>query len=191
MAARKTTKKASAKRKRPSSTGKVKNVRADQSNWRKKLQTSRLKFDDDQKAVYLEEFAKHGRKADAAKVAGVSFQTVGNHRENDPEFAEAEAAALEVYRSRLIDHHQTLLFEGELHQRFDKDGNLVESKRVYPIQLISMELKKHDQGYREKQTVDLHHAGGVMVAPAEMTPEEWVKSQMEKNKTRTKLGEEK
>ena len=82
----------------PSSTGKVSNVRADQTNWRRKMQQSRLKFDDDQKERYIECLRATGLKGRAAEFAGVCRQAVQNHRENDPEFVEAADDALEAYR---------------------------------------------------------------------------------------------
>ena len=44
----------------------------------------------------------------------------------------------------------------------------------YPIRLIELELKKHDEGYRDKREVKMEHSGGVLIAPSE-TPsiEDW------------------
>lgn len=161
----------------PSSTGKVTNVPVDQSNWRKKLQTSRIKFDDEQKDIYLKHLAETGLKGASANKVGVSLLTVKNHRENDPDFMDAYEQALEDYRDRVVDHHTNLIFEGELKKRYNKDGDLVEETRTYPIRLIELELKKVDPSYREKQQIEVAHAGGVLVAPAEMTPNDWIEHQ--------------
>lgn len=175
-------------------TGKVQNVNADQTNWRLQLQASRIKFDDDQKKVYLDQLAKHGLKGRAAKEAGVSMQSVRNHAENDPDFAEARDLAVEAYRDKFVDHATTLAFEGEVHRQYDKDGNLLSEKRVFPVRLIELELKRVEPAYRDKQTIDLTtQGGGVLVAPAEMTPQEWIEQQRQANEEKTARpgGEEK
>ena len=178
-------------RKGTSSTGKVRNVRADQKNWRRKLQTSKLKFDDDQKNVYLAEIGEHGMKGRAARKAGVATATVGRHRENDPEFAEREAEALDDYRDRIVSHHRNLLLEGEITRKYSKDGELIEEKHTYPIRLIELELKRVDPSYREKQQIDLNaQGGGVLVAPADKTPEQWIAEQQAANEGKTKPGED-
>ena len=169
----------------PSSTGKVKDVKADQTNWRKQLQKSRIKFDDDQKDVYLKALAGHGLKGRAAKEAGVCPQTVGDHLANDPDFAAQYAAAVDEYRAKFVDHATSLAYDGIEVKKYNKDGDLIEERRDYPVRLIELELKRIEPGYRDKQTIDLNATGGgVLVAPADMTPEEWIKRQDEKNKTK-------
>ena len=161
--------------------GRAQLIRADQSSWRRQLQTARLKFDDDAKEVYLAHLSKHGLKKYAAMAAGITIVTVNNHKENDPEFGEAVIEAMEIYHDGFMDHAMTLAREGVEVKRFNKNGDIVEERRDYPIRLIELELKRIEPGYREKQTIDLNHAGGVMIAPAELTPEEWIKQQEEKN----------
>lgn len=170
----------------PSTTGKSKPV-ADQSTWRTKLKQSRLKFDDEQKQVYLKALAAHGMKGRSAETAGVCPQTVGLHRENDPDFSAATDAALDAYRDKFVDHATTLAYDGITVRKFNKDGDLIEERQDYPIRLIELELKRVEPDYRDKQTIDLNTAGGgVLVAPAEMTPEDWIKKQQEENAGREK-----
>ena len=134
---------------RPSSTGDGRGL-ADQSTWRKKLQASRLKFDDPAKQVYLEQLAQHGRKGDAARAAGVSISTVHGHRDNDPEFAEAEAEAFNEYRDKFVAHAASLAYDGIEVRKYNKDGELIEERRDYPIRLIELHLKYLEPGYRER-----------------------------------------
>lgn len=172
---------------RPSSTGKVRNVKADQSSWRKKLQTSRLKFDDDQKNTYLTELAKHSLKGRAAQAAGVSSSTIDNHRKNDPEFQEAEIQALAEYRDSIVEHLTTLAVEGIEVRRYNKDGDLIEERRDYPIRLIELEAKRVEPEYRDRSSVDLNtQGGGVLVAPAGQSVEDWVAEQKKLNAQRQK-----
>lgn len=175
---------------RASTTGKgvASKVKADQSNWRTRLQQARIKFDDDQKEIFLDHYAENGRKCDAATAAGVSLRTVNNHIENDPDFEEGFDAARAAFTDKVVNHHHKLVFEGEIHKKFNKDGELIEERHVYPIRLVELELKRREPAYRDKQEIDLNHGGGVMIAPADMTPEDWVREQEKLNETRERPG---
>lgn len=83
----------------------------------------------------------------------------------------------------MVSHHQNLLFNGEITQRFDRNsGKLVEETVKYPIQLILAELKKVDPEYRDKQSIDLNHNnGGVLVVPFEQDMESWLEEIDEEN----------
>jgi hypothetical protein len=105
---------------------------------------------------------------ESAKQAGVTTVTVRRHLEIDQEFAEGMLEASETYHDRLIKHHQNLVFNGTEKTTFDRNGNVVSQETVYPIRLIELELKKHDDGYRDKREVDINVTGGVLVAPKEM-----------------------
>lgn len=137
--------------------------------WRTVIRMSRDKFDDKAKEIFLLEYAKWGRMGESAAAAGVTPGTVRRHMEEDEEFAEAFYLQEQEYQDKLISHHQNLVFNGVEKNRYDKDGNLIETSYDYPIRLIELELKKHDKGYRDKQEVAINHTGGVLVAPAEMT----------------------
>ena len=159
-------------------------VEANQNNWRVKLQQARLKFDDPAKRVFLKEYAEHGLKGKAAKAAGVCTATIKVHSLNDPEFAEAMQEAAVEYRDKIVGHATKLALEGTEIKRFNRSGDLLEQRKEYPIRLIELELKRVEPGYRDKQTIDVQHGGGIMVAPAAMTPEEWVAQQEKQNKIR-------
>lgn len=142
--------------------------------WKMKIRMSRKKFDDQAKGVFLEEFRKWGRMGESAAAAGVSPQTVRKAMEEDDDFAEAMQLAEMDYRDKLIGHQQNLVFNGQLKKTYDRNGNLVSEERIYPIRLIELELKKHDEGYRDKQEVKHNHSGGVLIAPAELPSiEDW------------------
>lgn len=82
----------------PSTTGKGRSAQVDQTNWRTRMQTSKVKFDDQQKEIYLEVLAETGHKGRAAEAAGVCNTTVLNHKDADEEFSEACDEALDKYR---------------------------------------------------------------------------------------------
>jgi hypothetical protein len=142
--------------------------------WREKISMQREKFDDEAKEIFLSEYAKHARMTDAALAAGVTGPTVRNHMKKDTDFAEACLAAQAQYKDRLIAHHQKLVFEGTDKISYDRNGNKISEETVYPLRLIELELKKHDEGYRDKREVDMKVSGGVMIAPADVkTIEDW------------------
>lgn len=204
------------------------NPNVDIENWRQKLRRRSVKFDDDQKVVFLRAFATHGMKMRACDEADVSLQTVNNHIENDPEFGNMVDEALQSYRDTLAEEVTRRGRDGYLEGVYNKDGRVFEhwhdedgnpiyrhretGKAVYfpdyrdmsaeerkallePLYgpawtrkfsdgLLTLEIRRVDSTYREKQTVDLNHGGGVMVAPAEQSVEDWVKEQQEKNAAR-------
>lgn len=161
------------------------NPTADQSTWRTKLRTSMLAFDDPAKEIFLDEFAKHGRRKHAADAAGVSLHTVREHIKNDPEFSKAYDNAVDAYRDQFVEHAiGDLATNGVAVMAATKDGDVYEARRDYPIRLIELELKRIDPAYREKQELDITSGGGVLVVPAAMTPAEWVADQVRKNAER-------
>ena len=159
---------------------------ADQTGWRRKLQTSQLKFDDVAKEVFLAVFATHGRKKDAATAAGVGFLTVNNHIKNDPVFAQAYDEALAEYRDKFVKKAiGELAFEGTPIMKVNQvTGGTFEERREHPVRLLELELKRIDPSFRDKQEVNLTGGGGVLVVPAGMTPAEWVADQAKKNEAR-------
>lgn len=157
--------------------------------WRTFIRMSRVKFDDEAKARFLDEYRKWGRMGESAAAAGVSKQTVRKALEDDEDFAEAVMACEEEYKDKLVAHHQDLVFNGQEKINYDRNGNIVSRETIYPIRLIEMELKKHDKGYREKIEQEITHKGGVLVAPAEMkTIDDW-ESRFSNAKNVTPAGE--
>ncbi len=161
------------------------NPEVDQSTWRIKLRASMITFDDKAKEIYLDEFASHGRKKHAADAAGVSLHLVRSHLKNDPEFAKAHDEACESYRDQFVEHAVgNLATKGSPVMAATKDGTIYEVRRDYPIPIVILELRRVDPTYRDKQEIDITSGGSVLVAPAHMTPTEWVADQNRKNAER-------
>ncbi len=161
------------------------NPEVDQSTWRKKLRASMITFDDKAKEIYLDEFASHGRKKHAADAAGVSLHLVRSHLKNDPEFAKAHDEACDSYRDQFVQHAVgELATKGTPVMGSNKEGKIYEVRRDYPVPIILLELRRIDPTYREKQELDITSGGSVLVAPAHMTPTEWVADQDRKNAER-------
>lgn len=189
--------------------------RVDQTNWRQKLAERRIKFDDDQKHIFLREYAATGLKCRSAEKATVSLLTINNHIDNDPDFAEAVDEALQTYRDSVVQEVNRRGKVGVLKPVYNKDGRVyepvydertgqmqrrsvtVEVKdpktgeirqeerdelvmvpafiREFSDRLLELEAKRVEPTYRDKSTIDLNTAGGgVLVAPAGMTPEQWI-----------------
>ena len=146
----------------------------DEGNWRLRMTTG-TKFDEVRRGIFLREMAEHGRKSTAAMAAGVSVTTANWAIKNEPDFSEAMAHCQIIYKDRVVAHHQDLLFNGVEKNRYDNKGNIVETTREYPIRLIELELKKVDDGYRDKREINMNVSGGVLVAPAGLSIEEWEK----------------
>lgn len=177
---------------RLSSTGGAGPRNVDQSTWRTKVKTSRLKFDDNAKQKFLDEFAKTSRIEHSCQAAGIAWATLKHHRENDPEFNEAYEEARLAYRDRVHEHAERLIFKGVerplLGGKF-KD-QIIATMIEYPIPLIQMELRRVDPaGYKDRQEVDVKGGGGVVVVPSDMSSDEWVKEQQEKNNQRIRPDE--
>lgn len=182
----------------PTSTGK-RNPRVDMAAWRVKLQKSRIKFDDDQAEIYLHELAATGLKGRAAEKAGVCMLTVSNRMDNDPDFTVARDAAMQIYNDMVSDAvrergvigwKESVYSKGirviepvlneDGTQRMNAEGEAVFQYafiRKFSDRMLELEAKRTNPEYRDKQTIDLNtKGGGVLVAPAGMTAEEYIKA---------------
>lgn len=144
-------------------------------NWRVKIVRLREGIHEIEKqTAYLKSLQEHGLQGVACRIAGVTGKSVVALRQKDKDFDEACIEAMTVYTDRLLGHHQNLVFNGTQKTTYDRNGNKVSEETIYPIRLIELELKKHDEGYRDKREVNMNMSGGVLVAPAEMESiEDW------------------
>ena len=149
-------------------------VIGEDGEWRTKIVSQRAVFDDVAKSEFLKSYREYANIGHACNSAGISSQTYLKHLKNDDDFAEACLLAEDTYRSKLLNHHQDLIFNGTTKESYDRNGRIVSRETTYPIRLIELELKRHVHEYREKQHLDVNVTGGVMVAPAEISSiSEW------------------
>jgi hypothetical protein len=159
----------------------------DQSNWRTTIQQSKVKFDDSAKGTFLEVLRDTGLVASARKAVGITNNTLREHLINDPEFAELYEDASEQYKDKVLSHAQKLMFEGIQNPIYaGRDGDFKGMKTDYPTNLIAMEMKMVEPRYKERQEIDIRGGGGVLIAPAGLSAEDWIKEQEQKNKERDK-----
>ena len=164
------------------STTKIKNNDRPPATWRETLRSRKAKFDEQGKQIYLAHLAKTNRKTESAEKAEVAPSTVSRHKASDPEFAERVKIAEAAYIDDFVGHHHNLARNGTPRRKFDRAGNIVEEWIEWPIPLILVELKKIDMGYRDRQSIDLTQTSvGALLAPATMTPEDWMEAQKAKN----------
>lgn len=156
----------------PSTTGKT-NPLVNQANWRTQLQARRIKFDDDQKEIYLTALLEHGQKVLAANTAGVTNQCVLQHLDNDPDFAEIVDHVLEERGRRIVKKLEEQAMSGYTQAVFDKNGDYCGDKQMYETRLREMMLKRFDREYTDRKEVTNLGGGGVLVVPAGQTVEEW------------------
>lgn len=154
-----------------------------------------VKFTDKRRETFLQGVRDLGRVNQAARAAGVSPQTVRNHRDDDRDFDALVAEALEDYAEKVRSEVYRRAIEGvptmKFHQGLpvmkpvmdeagneyvDEDGKpLMEIyvERQYSDRLLELEAKRVDPAYRDKSTVDMNVKGGVLVVPAPMSADEW------------------
>ena len=147
----------------------------DFSNWRAMVRTSKVKLTDEQKDVFLTEYAQTARIAASAFAAGVCVQAIHNHAKNDPEFMEAWVNAKQVYADTIRRHAHYVAVEGTdeplIGGQF-KD-QIVAYKRTYATNILAMEMRRTDPEYKDRAEVDVNMKGGVLVTPAQLTPQQW------------------
>lgn len=123
--------------------------------------------------TYLTELARAGRKHGAAKAAGLKMSFIQDLRKDDPEFAEAEREALQVYGESLEKEAHRRGVEGWDEPVFYK-GDVCGHVQRFSDRLLELSLKKNVPEWRDKVQVDAKLTGGVLVvAKPAPTPEDW------------------
>lgn len=161
------------------------------ADWRKKLQLSKVAFDDHKKGMYLAHLAKFGRKMDACKAAGVTPRTVERHIEADEEFADARQNALDQYRD-LVQELAWKLMSGGVSKPLigvDKGTSFVVAhEKLFATNLLAMEMRKTNAEYKERSELDINNKGGIVIAPAGISSEAFLKQEEARNKDKKEPG---
>lgn len=139
-----------------------------------KVRKGHVEFTPDRKDQFLTAFAETGLQALSAQLAGVSVQTIVNHRKNDKIFAEAYDDAHGQYCDSLVHEmarrgqygiDEPLVFQGK------KTGHYI---RRYSDRLLERLAEAKVPGFGRKTEVDVNVKGGVLLIPASAPdPEEW------------------
>jgi hypothetical protein len=161
------------------------------NDWRKKLQLSKVAFDDHKKGIYLAHLAKHGRKMQACLAAGVSRETVARHIEADPEFLAARQEALDQYTDKVQELAWKLMSGGVSKPLIGVDKGtsfVVAYEKLFATNLLAMEMRKTNPEYKDRSEVDVKGGGGIVIAPAGISSEAFIKQEEERNKDKKEPG---
>ena len=167
---------------------------SDMATWRKSLQAARIKFDDDAKERFLIHFAETDQLGASAKAAGVCMQTVRDHADNDPDFAEAMVEARETYRDYIRSHVHDFAVLGKdkpIISKTKEGTEIIGHETVWFPAVLQMEAKRVDPSYRENApSTNIQVNTGVLLAPGPQSPEDWIAEQTELNETRKRPNED-
>ena len=145
--------------------------------WRLALQGPLIKFTDQKKEKFCEEYARTGRKKESAQKVGVSLKTVLEHEKIDPEFVHLVDEAKAAYKDKVHKVVEKVALEGVdepiMGGRY-KD-KVVATKKVFATNILAMEMRKTDAAYRNDNKVDVTVNTGVIVVPANTSQEDWLK----------------
>lgn len=172
--------------------------------WRDRMRATNTHFTEAQKQTYIDTLAQTGRKNLAREAAGVSSRMLKRHLEADEEFKLAVEDALEAYtdtvhlevQRRAIDGVESLIYQhGKLMMRplVDSNGMPVKDEKgeavmipatevKYSDTLLKLEAQRVDRSFvpTHKSEVDVTHKGGVMIAPQELTPQQWIEQEQQR-----------
>ncbi len=111
------------------------------------------------------------------------------HLDNDPDFEEACADAIDAYGDKILAIGRKCATEGAVTKRYDKDDRLIDTQVSQSIPILMMEMKRVEKDYRDKPIVDVTAlGGGVLLAPSGLAPIDWVKAQAETNEMKEVNG---
>lgn len=131
------------------------------------------KFNAKARTKFLKHFRQYGLLHLAAAAAGVTTETVRNHRKDDPDFDELYEETLEQYRDDLEMAAHARAVEGVEQDKYFK-GEYTHTEVQYSDRLLELMLKRHRPEYRDKIDVAATVKGGIAVLPEpNLTSEEW------------------
>jgi hypothetical protein len=124
------------------------------------------KFSPERKIMFLTKLEQHGRTLLACRFAGISHQTVLEHRKADPEFEQAVKDAEAMYHEMCVASilHQARV--GQIDERWDKEGHLISRRVSYETKLREMIVKRADSSYNDVSRQEVAVVGGAVVVPA-------------------------
>lgn len=163
---------------------------ADQSAWRRRMQPDLVKFDDERKGRYLDELLKHGKRALAARACDVSMQTVRDHIKIDPDFGRLFNEVLLERADRVTRQIEDEALVGYMEPIFNKDGDKVGERQMYETPIRLAILRRYDPEYKDRTDVSISGVMGVLVAPARMSPAEWIAQESDRNMRRVEPDRE-
>lgn len=108
----------------------------------------RILDDENVRALFLSALGESGELAPSAAVAGISRQTVYDHLERDPAFAEECDAVVGKLRQQAHETLKRIAVDGVAEPVLDKDGKVVGEKRKYDVRALLRLIERHDRQWR-------------------------------------------
>lgn len=133
--------------------------------------------------IFLSHYAKTNNLAHSAALIGVSASAVRKRRSNDTVFDRLCTQAEEYYADTVKSIFQELALNGTERTNYDRTGSVVSVERVIYPRLLELEIKRVHSTYNEKKEIAHTVAGGVLVAPSEVSVEQWSKKYNDEGNT--------
>jgi len=130
---------------------------------------------------FLKNYAKTGRINQAAAVAGVCVNTIGNLRKSSPEFMALFMEADEKYCESIEAEIERRAMRG-VEEPVWQGGQEVGRKRKYSDKLLIAHAKSRMSKYRDKLEAEVTHKGAVLAIPMTSTSEEEFEDAVEEAK---------
>lgn len=127
-------------------------------------------FQGERRKLYLDELAKCGLRIVAQEKANVCSATVTKHRNEDPEFAQAEADAMEKHNAMVEGEVRRRGIEG-VQEAIYWEGAVVGWKTVYSDKLLELYAKRRIREYNPRVEIDqnTNHGGSIAVGLADLS----------------------
>jgi hypothetical protein len=150
----------------------------DHSAWRRPFKPESLnRFSEREKQIYVAAIRRYGKwgQSLAIKETGFSAGTVKHWLKHDPVFAEAVTQAMNEHHECIVRRLVGEAVEGHMEPIWVKvDGKYqkIGDRKILETGMRTKILQSHPS-FREKQELDVNVRGGVLVAPAVASEEEW------------------
>lgn len=135
--------------------------------------------DHDYQEIFFNHYGKTNNLAYAAALIGVTAEAVREKRKKDKLFDRMCLQCEDMYADRVKSIFQELALNGTTKETYDRNGSLISTEQVMYPRLLELEIKRVDNAYNEKREVAHTVNGGVLVAPASVTVDEWSKKYSE------------
>jgi hypothetical protein len=127
----------------------------------------------DLKLRFLDLYRKTGLLGKSATGCAVSLGTINKARKDSPDFAAAVEQALADFRESLEEEAYRRAVTGWEEPIFSR-GEHVGERVVHSDRILELMLKRHIPEYRDRATLSMNVAGGVLVVPGtKETADEW------------------
>ena len=138
--------------------------------------------------LFLKNYTKTNNLSHSAALIGVSAAAIRKRRKKDKIFDRLCVQAEEQYADTVKSIFQELALSGTEKTTFDRNGSVMSIEKVIYPRLLELEMKRVDPTYNEKKEIAHSVSGGVLVAPSEVSVEQWSKKYNDDNTDEVSIG---